>query len=210
MPERARAAGGLSLRLCSLPTLDYLPGLFWQHEFQGPLYTHQIYICINKVTAIQLSSRDSRHSTKCLWRLGAPAPRRAAELHRPHVPGLTPSNSAEQVPTPGASSYDQAGRGFRRRAEGVVSLQRGSRMRAHLVLGPGSAKTEWSWQSPKRGLGPEGGPEQVSGHPERWAATGRCAHRHSDSAALQRRGVHRRSERVPEQRGLARGDPLGR
>ena len=97
----------------------------------------------------------------------------------------------------------------RRRAEGVVSLQRGSRMRAHLLLGPGSAKRSGVGQT-KRGLGPEGCPEQESGHLERWAATGRCDPRHSDPAALQRRGVHRRGERVPEQRRLARGDPLGR
>ena len=42
----------------------------------------------------------------------------------------------EQSPR-GASSHDQAGRGLCCGAEGVVSLQRGSRMRAHLGLGPG-------------------------------------------------------------------------
>ena len=68
------------------------------------------------------------------------------------------------------SSHDQAGRGLSRGAEGVVPLQRGSRMRAHLSLGPRWAKRSGVGSRRSGALGPEFGPEQASWHPEQWVA----------------------------------------
>ena len=50
-------------------------------------------------------------------------------------------------------------------------MQRGGRMRAHLGLGPGWAKRSGIGSRRSGALGPEGGPEQASGHSEWRAAT---------------------------------------
>ena len=187
---------------------QFVTVFFFRCAWRGPLDIYYICMCTNtKVTAIH----SVLEVVRCLWVL----PRRAAELHtaRPRCR----SHSEQQcrasaharcfIPRPGRAWIPPP-----RRRRSIVAA-----WPPHACPPPPracSAKRKTlngvEWQSPKRGWGPEGGPEQVSGHLERWAATGRCEPRHSDPAALQRRGVHRRGERVPEQRGLARGDPLGR